>query len=153
MCCYHLIAFTDYVSLDAQYSMGFSFLYTVLIFIMVNMIFISGDIVRIIKYMILSNYGPGPIEKFESCFSFTFSFAYKGFGEWSEDMKDSSKKNWGSFKEWSSLKWKVFKEFTAPEVELADIPKPKPRLRRDTVFEDPATLGEILEVPEVKPPA
>lgn len=119
VCSYHLLVFTDFVSFDGQYSMGFSFLYTVLIFILVNMIFIAGDILKIIKFIILSFFGPGPLEKIESCFSFTFSFGFKGCEEWSEDVKDSYNEKWIAFKEWSSIKWKVFKEFTTADVELA----------------------------------
>ena len=56
--------------------MGFSFLYTVLIFILVNLFFIVGDLARYLKYTILSFFGPGPIRKFEAFFASTFSFAY-----------------------------------------------------------------------------
>jgi hypothetical protein len=54
VCVYHLFCFTDWLEPDEQYLCGFSFLITVAIFIIVNLLYIVIDLFRYIKYLILS---------------------------------------------------------------------------------------------------
>lgn len=53
MCVYHLICFTDWLERDDQYLCGFSFLVTVGVFIIVNLLYILMDLTLYVKYILL----------------------------------------------------------------------------------------------------
>jgi len=65
VCCYHLVAFTDFVEREAQYYVGFSFLITVLTFIIVNMLYFVLDLMKIIKNYLVKY---GCFEPFGYCY-------------------------------------------------------------------------------------
>lgn len=53
ICVYHLMCFTDWLDREEQYLCGFSFLYYVGFFIIVNLLYILLDLILYIKYMLL----------------------------------------------------------------------------------------------------
>lgn len=53
VCSYHLISFTDYVDREMHNYMGFSFLITVAIFIIVNLLYMAYELILYLHYMIL----------------------------------------------------------------------------------------------------
>lgn len=51
VCVYHLICFSDWLHRDIEYICGFSFLYWVAFFIIVNLLYIACDLALYIKYL------------------------------------------------------------------------------------------------------
>lgn len=53
VCVYHLVCFTDWLDREEQYLCGFSLLYWVAFFILVNLLYIVGDLMRLIGFVIV----------------------------------------------------------------------------------------------------
>jgi hypothetical protein len=50
-CLYHMICFTDFVDKENEYRAGFSFLLTILVFICVNLLFASWELIGTLIHM------------------------------------------------------------------------------------------------------
>ena len=57
ICCEHLVCFTDMISRESQYGMGYSLISWLFIFFCVNLFYFGLEFVRILRILLLKHFG------------------------------------------------------------------------------------------------